>query len=216
MAPRSSPFPAAVVPARLRGSLALLCRIALRTTAAGQEQGEDDRRSSRLHRSTNSMRLFWRPLLLWPVIPILPTSRVLATWVPPSACVSRPCISTIRIRRTRSGTRLTWVRMRSGFASAFLALQLVDPYRTFFGESLVRQAFDLTDDVSGPLAGEREVHPGAVRAHLTARDLGVEVAPDHTREDVQRRVVPHVGEPPSPVQRALQIPHRIGMALSMT
>src|SRR3712207_5199910 len=65
------------------------------------------------------------------------------------------------------------------------------------------------DDVGGPLAGEREVHPGAVRAHLAARDPGVEVAPDHTREDVQRRVVPHVGESPLPLQRAPQIPHGI-------
>ena len=119
MAPRSSPLPRGGSAGSLRGSLAWCVGVALGTTAAGQEQGEDDNDFPESHRSTNSMRLFWRPLLLWPVISILPTSRVLATWVPPSACVSRPCISTIRIRRTRSGTRLTWVRMRSGFASAF-------------------------------------------------------------------------------------------------
>src|SRR5215213_8618098 len=67
-----------------------------------------------------------------------------------------------------------------GVGERFLALQLVDPYGTFFGESVVRQAFDLTDDAYGPLAGKREIHPGAVRAHLASSYSGVEVAPDHT------------------------------------
>src|SRR5215211_290286 len=91
-----------------------------------------------------------------------------------------------------------------------LALQFVDPYRTFLGESLVRQAFDLADDLGGPLAGEREVHPGAVRAHLAACYFGFEATPDHTREDVQRRMVSHVGEPPPPIHHTLEIPHGIG------
>ena len=41
-----------------------------------------------------------------------------------------------------------------GVRKCFLAFQLVDSYRTFFGESVVRQAFDLTYDARGPLAGE--------------------------------------------------------------
>src|SRR5215218_10180510 len=87
--------------------------------AADEEQREQDECDpQRSHRRTNSIRLFWRPLLLWLVISICPTSRVLATLRAPSAWVSRPSISTIRITRTRSGTRLTWVRMRSGFCSA--------------------------------------------------------------------------------------------------
>src|SRR5215203_4835541 len=88
-------------------------------SAAGEEQREQKEGHYQCpHRRTNSTRLFWRPLLLWPVISISPTSLVLATCVPPSAWVSRPSISTIRITRTRSGTRLTWVRMRSGFLRA--------------------------------------------------------------------------------------------------
>src|SRR3712207_1886882 len=95
------------------------CTRALRSiTAADEQEGEQEQEAENPHRRTNSMRLFWRPLLLWPVISIRPTSRVLATWVPPSAWVSRPSISTTRITPTRSGTRLTWVRMRSGFSRA--------------------------------------------------------------------------------------------------
>src|SRR5215207_2896200 len=80
-----------------------------------------------------------------------------------------------------------------GVRERLLALQLVDSDRTLFGEGLVRQQFYLTHHAGGPLAGKREIHPGAVFAHLAARDPGVEVAPDHTREHVQRCVVPHVG-----------------------
>src|SRR5215211_7704818 len=96
-----------------------------------------------------------------------------------------------------------------GIGEHLFTFQLVDPDRTLFGEGLVSRTFDLTDHLGGPLAGKREIHPGAVFAHLAARDPGVAVAPDHTGKDVQRRVVSHVGEPPPPFQRALQIPHGI-------
>src|SRR5580658_4625288 len=45
--------------------------------------------------------------LMWP------TSAVLRTWVPPSACLSRPTMSTTRISLTESGIKLTLVRIRS-------------------------------------------------------------------------------------------------------
>ena len=87
---------------------------------------------------------------------ISPTSRVLATWVPPSACVSRPSISTIRIRLHPLGHQVDLGADEVGIRKRLFALQLVYPYRTFFGESLVRQAFDLTDYVGGPLAGKEK------------------------------------------------------------
>jgi hypothetical protein len=48
------------------------------------------------------MRLFWRPLLLWPVISIHPTSRVLATWVPPSSSLAAGSLHAVVTHRCRS------------------------------------------------------------------------------------------------------------------
>src|SRR5919202_4259493 len=72
------------------------------------------------------------------------------------------------------------------------------------GEGLVRQPLYLADDLHGPLAGEGEVHPGTVGAHLTSRYLRSEPPPYHAGEDVQGRVVAHVRVSPIPVQLSAQ------------
>src|SRR5829696_4950779 len=92
----------------------------------------------------------------------------------------------------------------------FFARQLVDLYGPFIGESLVRKPLYLPDDARGPLLGEGEVHPGAVRAHLAARYLRSEVPPDDAGEDVQGGVVAHVAVTPFPVQVPLELSHRVG------
>src|SRR5215216_7397956 len=65
----------------------------------------------------------------------------------------------------------------------------------------------LADDIRRPFAGEGEVHPGAVGAHLATRDLRPEVLPDHTGEHVQGGVVAHVGVAAFPVDLPAQLPN---------
>src|SRR5262249_23156864 len=64
--------------------------------------------------STISNRLLLLPFDRVPTTLIPPTSRVLATWVPPSACRSSPTISTVRISLIPSGSRLILVLIKSG------------------------------------------------------------------------------------------------------
>ena len=64
------------------------------------------------------IRLLPLPLLSVLVTRTGPTSLVLATWVPPSACLSMVPISITRIGSTPSGMRLTLVRIRSVSAKA--------------------------------------------------------------------------------------------------
>ena len=52
-------------------------------------------------------RLFIRPLLSCPTTLIVPTSLVLATWVPPSACRSKPTMFTVRTSVIPFGKRLS-------------------------------------------------------------------------------------------------------------
>ena len=47
-----------------------------------------------------------------------PTSPVEGRWVPPSACLSSPTMSTTRISFTNSGMRLTLVRIKASSARA--------------------------------------------------------------------------------------------------
>ena len=49
-----------------------------------------------------------------------PISAVLWTWVPPSACLSSPTMSTTRTSGTLSGTRLTLVRISASSSTASL------------------------------------------------------------------------------------------------
>src|SRR5918999_2428951 len=60
-----------------------------------------------------------------------------------------------------------------------LTRQLVDLHRARRGERLVRESLYLAYHLHGPLAGEGEIHPGAIDAHLAAGDLRPEVLPDY-------------------------------------
>src|SRR5215213_7320812 len=97
-----------------------------------------------------------------------------------------------------------------GIGKRLLALQFVYLYRTVFGEGFVGQAFYLTNNVGGPIAWKREIHPGTVRTHLSAGHFRFEIAPDHTGEHVQGRVITHVRVPSFPIQGSLEVPHGIG------
>src|SRR5688572_17633461 len=68
--------------------------------------------------TTISIRLLIRPLFSFLVILTRPTSRVLATWVPPSACWSIPSMLMTRISWMAAGRRLMLVRIRSGIWNA--------------------------------------------------------------------------------------------------
>ncbi|MCQ0008495.1 TetR/AcrR family transcriptional regulator [Actinomadura madurae] len=59
-----------------------------------------------------------RPLFSTLATLMRPICLVDATWVPPSACASRPTMSTIRTSCTSGGTRLVAVRMMSGISNA--------------------------------------------------------------------------------------------------
>ena len=67
-----------------------------------------------LMRSRRKPRPLFSILTTW----IFPIWLVVATWVPPSACWSRPTMSMIRTSATSGGTRLVAVRMMSGMAKA--------------------------------------------------------------------------------------------------
>ena len=72
------------------------------------------------HSSCTTKRILLNPFPFDSVFTtsILPTCEVDETWVPPSACLSRPTISTILISLTDSGTRLTFVLIRSRSSTA--------------------------------------------------------------------------------------------------
>ena len=106
--------------------------------------------------------------------------------------------------------RVYELEREEALADPDLIRTLVNLYRTVFGESLVSQALYLTNNIGGPFAWERKIHPGTIRTHLAARHFRFEIAPDHPGEHVQGRVITHVRVPPLPIQGSLEVPHGIG------
>ena len=72
-------------------------RVGLGTTTAGEEQRQEEGDLPEFHRRTNSIRLFWRPLLLWPVISISPDLAGVGDVGPAVGLGVDALISTIRI-----------------------------------------------------------------------------------------------------------------------
>src|SRR5579863_3455226 len=81
-------------------------------------QGIDLRAVRHQSRTSRRMRLFAFPFDSVFTTRMRPTSSVRRTWVPPSACLSRPTMSITRSSVTDGGTRLTLVRIRSSSARA--------------------------------------------------------------------------------------------------
>ena len=75
-----------------------------------------------------------------------PTSRVLWTWVPPSACRSTPTISTMRILVISGGNRLILVRIRSGISSASARGRIRHLDRMIRRDGLVDAALDVAHE----------------------------------------------------------------------
>ena len=119
-----------------------------------------------------------------------PTSEVLATWVPPSACLSMVPIVITRIGSTNSGIRFTLVRIRSGSARAADRGRNSHGHGVVLGKRLVEATLHLAPELHGDPV-EFEVHPGDPRFHVAAGHLGAEVAPDHRRQHVQGGVGAH-------------------------
>ena len=128
-----------------------------------------------------------------------PTSRVLATCVPPSACRSSPTISIVRTSAIPSGSRLILVRIRSGIANASSRGQDCAPGS--------RAGRDLRVDASPrsvrrvrrhPL--ELEVHAARARLHVAAGHLCAVVAPDHAAQDVEGGVRAHQARTGVPIE----------------
>ena len=69
----------------------------------GGRPGGNNRAAGYASSTAMRSRLLMRPLLSWPTMRMRPISLVLATCVPPSACTSRPSISTMRTSAMPSG-----------------------------------------------------------------------------------------------------------------
>ena len=137
-----------------------------------------------------------------PAMRTCPTSRVLATCVPPSACWSMPSMLTTRICSMPSGSRLTLVRIRSGICERFGARQ--NPNRA--PDGLRPAARSSLLDRLQPLGGQvrqQEVHPRAIGVHLAAGDRRAVQLIDHAAHRVQRRVVAHQRVAAIPVDLAV-------------
>ena len=133
-----------------------------------------------------------------------PTSPVDRTWVPPSACLSRPDdVDDADLRhRLRDhvdlgadevlvldGDRAGQERHLDGPVGGELGVdQLLDPRPEPLGQRV-----------------ELEVHPGRQRLHVPAGDRHPPLVPDHAAEDVQRRVGAHEGVAAIPVDRAVHV-----------
>ena len=132
---------------------------------------------------------------------IRPMWLVLATWVPPSACWSRPTMSMIRTSSTSGGTRLVAVRMMSGSAKASRSRQhpRVDP--PVRAISALQAASTASRKPVGQL-GQVEVHPGGQRLHVAAGHQRAVVAEDDAAQHVQAGVRAHQRGPALVLDRA--------------
>ena len=128
-----------------------------------------------------------------------PTSRVLATCVPPSAWRSSPTISIVRIVSIPSGSRLTLVRIRSGIANASARGRTATRTSRRGRQLGVDRRLDGVDEVARhPL--ELEVHATRARLHVAAGHQRAVVAPDDAAQGVQRGVGAHQRQPARPVE----------------
>ncbi len=129
---------------------------------------------------------------------IRPISPVFATWVPPSAWRSSPTISIVRTSAMPSGSRLIFVRIRSGMAKASSRGRTATRIsRSAAISSLTRRSISPTSSPRHRL--ELEVHPPGERLHVAAGDRCAVIAPDDAAQDVERGVGAHQLVAPVPV-----------------
>ena len=103
-----------------------------------------------------------------------------------------------------SGSRLIFVRIRSGMANASVPREHVDPHVARGGELGVDGRLDRVDEVAAhPL--ELEVHPPRARFHVAAGHERAVVAPYDPTQRVERGVGAHQREASRPVQVDLQL-----------
>ena len=117
--------------------------------------------------------------------------RCACTCVPPSACLSRPTMSTTRISVTDSGIRLTLVRMRSASSSGGVARE---ERSISIGRSAaisgVHELLDACREAFGQRV-ELEVHARFERLHVAAGHGLAPLVPDDAAQHVHRRVRAH-------------------------
>ena len=135
-------------------------------------------------------RRFWRPLLSTFCTITCPTWAVEATWVPPSACTSRPTMSTTLISGMSSGGRASWVRTRSGMARASLAGQDPCDDLAVGGDLRVHRVLQRLLEAGRHLR-QVEVHPRLAGLHVAAGHQRAEVAEHRPAEDVQAGMGAH-------------------------
>ena len=124
------------------------------------------------------------------------------TWVPPSACLSSPTMSTTRISVTDSGMRFTFVRIRSSSATASSAGRNDDLDRPVGRQLGVHELLDPWRRSPGQRV-ELEVHPGRQRLHVPAGDRRAPLVPDHAAQHVQGGVGAHQRVAAVPVDLAV-------------
>src|SRR2546427_7784918 len=130
-----------------------------------------------------------------------PISLSVATWLPPSACVSKPTISTSR-SSGRSWQKAVSSLKSSAWARARAAGDEGDAHGEVLGHDGVGAAKALLQHVTVELL-EGKVHAPLVGRELIAGDANVEVVEHHAGEDVRGRVVAHQQVSAGPFQLAL-------------
>ena len=179
------------------------------------------------------MRLFALPFDSVLTTRTRPTSAVERTWVPPSACLSMPSMSMIRIGSTEAGIRFTFVRIRSGSASASARGRT----RTWTGRSSASRAFSSSStslpnpfDIESSSKSIRPMPPDSMLPPVTFAPNPVKTTPDSACSAVWVRMcmwrrsqsivavtaVPAIGGGPSITWSSFPVSREVRVSVTVT